>query len=133
MRSIYSEPVKPELIRERISQLRDAGVTAAGALSPQRTQDHWKTVVDAGVDLFFIRGTTVSAEHVSSDREPLNLKRFIYDLPGRRDVLGVPGAPGGDHRHIVEAVAAASGLIASDLDLTHHNGSVPSGRSRGRS
>src|SRR5690625_3855757 len=80
MRSIYSEPVKPELIRERISQLRDAGVTAAGALSPQRTQDHWKTVVDAGVDLFFIRGTTVSAEHVSSDREPLNLKRFIYEL-----------------------------------------------------
>src|SRR5690625_49519 len=56
MRSIYSEPVKPELIRERISQLRDAGVTAAGALSPQRTQEHWRTVVDAGVDLFFIRG-----------------------------------------------------------------------------
>jgi len=80
MRSIYSEPVKPELIRERISQLRDAGVTAAGALSPQRTQEHWRTVVDAGVDLFFIRGTTVSAEHVSSDREPLNLKRFIYEL-----------------------------------------------------
>ena len=80
MRSIYAEPVKPELIHDRIRQLRDAGVTAAGALSPQRTQEHWKTVVDAGVDLFFIRGTTVSAEHVSSDREPLNLKRFIYEL-----------------------------------------------------
>ena len=80
MREIYSEPVKGELIRDRIAQLRDAGVTAAGSLSPQRTQEHWKTVVDAGVDLFFIRGTTVSAEHVSSDREPLNLKRFIYEL-----------------------------------------------------
>jgi IMP dehydrogenase len=80
MREIYGEPVKPELIRDRIQQLRDAGVTAAGSLSPQRTQEHWKTVVDAGVDLFFIRGTTVSAEHVSSDREPLNLKRFIYEL-----------------------------------------------------
>ncbi|GAB4096896.1 GuaB3 family IMP dehydrogenase-related protein [Brachybacterium horti] len=80
MREIYSEPVKGGLIRDRIAQLRDAGVTAAGSLSPQRTQEHWKTVVDAGVDLFFIRGTTVSAEHVSSDREPLNLKRFIYEL-----------------------------------------------------
>ena len=68
MRSLYSEPVKPELIRDRIQQLRDAGVTAAGSLSPQRTQEHWRTVVDAGVDLFFIRGTTVSAEHVSSGR-----------------------------------------------------------------
>ena len=36
--------------------------------------------VDAGVDLFFLRGTTVSAEHVSGNREPLNLKRFIYEL-----------------------------------------------------
>ena len=80
MRSIYDEQVKAELIRDRLQQLRDAGVTAAGALSPQRTQEHWKTVVDAGVDLFFIRGTTVSAEHVSTGREPLNLKRFIYEL-----------------------------------------------------
>src|SRR5699024_9512898 len=33
-----------------------------------------------GVDLFVIRGTTVSAEHVSGRAEPLNLKRFIYEL-----------------------------------------------------
>ncbi|GAB2535418.1 GuaB3 family IMP dehydrogenase-related protein [Brachybacterium huguangmaarense] len=80
LREVYAEPIKPELITERIKQLRDAGVTAAGSLSPQRTQELWKTVVDAGVDLFFIRGTTVSAEHVSGNREPLNLKRFIYEL-----------------------------------------------------
>ncbi|MFC7594630.1 GuaB3 family IMP dehydrogenase-related protein [Terrabacter sp. GCM10028922] len=80
MQQIYSEPIKPELITERLRQLRDAGVTVAGALSPQRTQQHWKTVVDAGVDLFVIRGTTVSAEHVSGRAEPLNLKRFIYEL-----------------------------------------------------
>ena len=35
---------------------------------------------EAGVDLFVIRGTTVSAEHVSGRAEPLNLKRFIYEL-----------------------------------------------------
>lgn len=80
IREIYAEPIKPELIRERITQLREAGVVAAGSLSPQRTQEHWKSVVDAGVDIFFIRGTTVSAEHVSGNREPLNLKRFIYEL-----------------------------------------------------
>ena len=37
-------------------------------------------MVDAGVDMFVIRGTTVSAEHVSSQAEPLNLKEFIYEL-----------------------------------------------------
>jgi IMP dehydrogenase len=80
MQQIYAEPIKPELITERLRQLREAGVTVAGALSPQRTQQHWKSVVDAGVDLFVIRGTTVSAEHVSGHAEPLNLKRFIYEL-----------------------------------------------------
>ncbi len=80
MQEIYGEPIKAELIRARIQEVRDAGVTVAGALSPQRTQEHWRTVVDAGVDLFVIRGTTVSAEHVSGRAEPLNLKRFIYEL-----------------------------------------------------
>ena len=54
-------------------------VTAA-ALSPQRTAQFSKAVVDAGVDIFVIRGTTVSAEHVSGAAEPLNLKQFIYEL-----------------------------------------------------
>jgi len=80
MQQIYAAPVRPELITARLREIRDAGVTVAGALSPQRTQEHWRTVVDAGVDLFVIRGTTVSAEHVSGRAEPLNLKRFIYEL-----------------------------------------------------
>jgi len=80
MQEIYAEDIKPDLVAERLRQVRESGVTVAGALSPQRTQQLWKTVVDAGVDLFFIRGTTVSAEHVSGRAEPLNLKRFIYEL-----------------------------------------------------
>ena len=80
IQQISAEPIKPELMVERLHEIRDAGVTVAGALSPQRTQDYYSTVLEAGVDLFVIRGTVVSAEHVSQDHEPLNLKKFIYDL-----------------------------------------------------
>ncbi|MGZ0711623.1 GuaB3 family IMP dehydrogenase-related protein (plasmid) [Coraliomargarita sp. W4R53] len=80
MQELYSEPIKPELVRDRLAEIRAAGVPVAGALTPQRTQELYETVVAAGVDLFVIRGTTVSAEHVSSVDEPLNLKKFIYDL-----------------------------------------------------
>ncbi len=80
MQEIYAAPIIPELISQRLAEVRAAGVTVAGALSPQRTQQLWRRVVDAGVDLFVIRGTTVSAEHVSGRAEPLNLKRFIYEL-----------------------------------------------------
>jgi IMP dehydrogenase len=80
MQEIYREPIKDELIAARLKEVRDGGVTVAGALSPHRTQEHYATVLKAGVDLFVIRGTTVSAEHVSGDAEPLNLKKFIYEL-----------------------------------------------------
>ena len=80
MQSVYRESIKPELITRRLHEIREAGVTVAGALSPQRTQEFYSTVVEAGVDLFVIRGTAVSAEHVSNNHEPLNLKQFIYDL-----------------------------------------------------
>lgn len=90
MRDLYSAPIRPELIAARLKDIRDGGVTVAASLSPQRTAEHWKTVIDAGVDLFVIRGTTVSAEHVSSQSEPLNLKRFIYEL----DVPVIVGGAG---------------------------------------
>lgn len=80
MQELYSAPIQAELITSRLEQIREAGVTVAGALTPQRTQQFYKTVIDAGVDIFVIRGTTVSAEHVSSQSEPLNLKQFIYEL-----------------------------------------------------
>lgn len=80
MQDLYREPVKDELIAARLKEIRDAGVPVAGALSPHRTQEHYQTVLKAGVDVFVIRGTTVSAEHVSGDSEPLNLKKFIYEL-----------------------------------------------------
>ncbi|ROR73606.1 GuaB3 family IMP dehydrogenase-related protein [Bogoriella caseilytica] len=80
LQRLYAEPIKPELITARLQEVRAAGHTVAGSLSPQRTNEFWRVVVEAGVDLFIIRGTTVSAEHVSSRAEPLNLKRFIYEL-----------------------------------------------------
>jgi IMP dehydrogenase len=80
MQQMYAAPVRAELITARLEQMRESGVTVAGSLSPQRTKEFAKVVVDAGVDMFVIRGTTVSAEHVSGQAEPLNLKEFIYEL-----------------------------------------------------
>ena len=80
MQEIYSAPIRPELIKERIQQVRDSGVTVAASLSPARTAEFHKAVIAAGVDIFVIRGTTVSAEHVAAENEALNLKKFIYEL-----------------------------------------------------
>ena len=80
LQELYSKPVDPELVAKRVKELRDAGMTVAGSLSPQKTVDLADVVTSSGVDIFVIRGTTVSAEYVTSEGSPLNLKQFIYDL-----------------------------------------------------
>ena len=83
MQEIYAEPIKPELIGRRVKEVKDAGVVAAASLTPQRVARYHQFALEAGLDILVIQGTVVSAEHVSSSSEPLNLKTFIahYDLP----------------------------------------------------
>ena len=81
MQKIYAEPVKPELISKRIKEIKDAGVLAAASLTPQRVREYWQIALDAGLDVLVIQGTVVSAEHVSTVVEPLNLKEFIASIP----------------------------------------------------
>lgn len=80
LQRVYAEPIKPELIRARMDEIRDAGVPVAGSLSPQNSQEFAEHVVASQPDFFVIRGTAVSAEHVSEAVEPLNLKKFIHQL-----------------------------------------------------
>jgi IMP dehydrogenase len=83
MQQIYMEPIKPELVTQRIREIREAGVVSCASLTPQRTEQFAPALLDAELDLFVIQGTVVSAEHVSKTVEPLNLKRFIreFDIP----------------------------------------------------
>ncbi|MHB8244427.1 MAG: GuaB3 family IMP dehydrogenase-related protein [Acidimicrobiales bacterium] len=83
LQQAYAAPVKAELVTARIREIALAGVVTCAALTPQRTAEFAKAVVDAELDLLVVQGVVVSAEHVSKSREPLNLKRFIreYDIP----------------------------------------------------
>src|SRR4051812_28977965 len=82
MQAIYQEPVKPELIRRRIEEINaEPGVAVAASLTPQRVARYYELALDAGLDILVIQGTVVSAEHVSEQSEPLNLKEFIREVP----------------------------------------------------
>jgi IMP dehydrogenase len=81
MQEIYREPVKPELIAQRIREIKEHGVVVAASLTPQRVREYYETALEAGLDILVIQGTVVSAEHVSTVAEPLNLKEFIREVP----------------------------------------------------
>jgi IMP dehydrogenase len=80
MQQIYSEPIKPELVGQRIREIKAAGVVSCCSVTPQRTESLAKQFIDAELDLLVIQGTVVSAEHVSKTVEPLNLKKFVREL-----------------------------------------------------
>ncbi|WP_030491825.1 GuaB3 family IMP dehydrogenase-related protein [Micromonospora chokoriensis] len=80
LQEVYAEPIRPDLIAERVRELRAGGGTVAVRVSPQHTLALAPVILDAGVDILVIQGTIVSAEHVSTTDEPLNLKEFIADL-----------------------------------------------------
>jgi IMP dehydrogenase len=81
MQEVYEEPIKPELIARRIEEIKEQGVVAAASLTPQRVTEHYEVALEAGLDILVIQGTVISAEHVSSKSEPLNLKKFIAEVP----------------------------------------------------
>src|SRR5262245_13105098 len=80
MQEIYQEPVKEELIAQRIEEIKAHGVVAAASLTPQRVERYTELVLDAGLDILVIQGTVISAEHVSSQGSVLNLKEFVREL-----------------------------------------------------
>src|SRR5215216_7805241 len=80
MQQIYQEPVKPELITQRIEEIKEQRVVVAASLTPQRVRTYYELALDAGLDILVIQGTVVSAEHVSETTEPLNLKEFIREV-----------------------------------------------------
>jgi len=83
MQEIYQRPINPDLISERVKQIKMSGITTAASLTPQHVVDLAPFALGAGLDVLVIQGTVVSAEHVSTRSEPLNLKTYIAnsDVP----------------------------------------------------
>jgi IMP dehydrogenase len=81
MQEIYRTPLDPELMAQRIREIKDEGVVVCASLTPQRVREHYELALDAGLDILVIQGTVISAEHVSTQGHVLNLKEFIGEVP----------------------------------------------------
>ena len=110
MQRIYSSPIVPELIAQRIREVKDQGVVCAASLTPQRVRDHYELALEAGLDILVIQGTVISAEHVSKTSEPLNLKEFIREVPIPVIVGGCASYSTGLHLMRTGAVAVLVGV-----------------------
>ena len=106
LQELHSAPIRPDLLTEALATIRDAGVTVAARVSPQRARELTPVLLAAGVEILVVQGTIISAEHVSRG-EPLNLKEFIASL----DIPVVAGGVG-DYRTALHLMrTGAAGVI----------------------
>jgi IMP dehydrogenase len=106
LQELHAAPIQPALLTEALKTVREAGVTVAARVSPQRARELTPDLLAAGVEILVVQGTIISAEHVSGG-EPLNLKEFINSL----DVPVVAGGVG-DYRTAMHLMrTGAAGVI----------------------
>jgi IMP dehydrogenase len=80
---IYQEPVKDELIAQRIQEIKARGVVAAASLTPQKVDAYYELALDAGWTSSSSRARSSRPSTSRDPGPPLNLKEFIAELPSR--------------------------------------------------
>ncbi len=82
MQELYAKPIQPELITQRITDIKANGGIAAVSLTPAGASKYGKIVAEAGADLLFVQATVVSTAHLSPESiTPLNLQGFCQEMP----------------------------------------------------
>ncbi len=82
MQELYAEPIKSELIEQRIGEIKQQGGIAAVSATPVGASKYGSVVAKAGADIFFVQATVVSTAHLSPESvTPLDLASFCREMP----------------------------------------------------
>ncbi|MBE9214890.1 GuaB3 family IMP dehydrogenase-related protein [Plectonema cf. radiosum LEGE 06105] len=82
MQELYAEPIKSELVKQRIQEIKSRGGIAAVSATPVGASKYGSVVAEAGADLFFVQATVVSTAHLSPESvTPLDLAEFCREMP----------------------------------------------------
>ncbi len=110
IQKVYQEPIKPDLIGRRVEEIKAGGVVAAASLTPQHVERYHAAALAGGLDILVIQGTVVSAEHVSTTTEPLDLFEFIANVEVPVIVGGCASYSGALHLMRTGAVGVLVGV-----------------------
>jgi IMP dehydrogenase len=82
MQELYAQPIDPNLIVQRIKEMKAAGAIAAVSVTPAAAAKYGKSIAEAGADIVFIQATVVSTDFVApAGVTPLDLAEFCAEMP----------------------------------------------------
>lgn len=82
MQKLYAQPIDPELVSQRIQEIKNQGGIACVSATPASAIKYGQLAASAGCDLFFLQSTVVSTRHLSPEGiTPLDLAEFCRSMP----------------------------------------------------
>ncbi|MGH7640682.1 MAG: GuaB3 family IMP dehydrogenase-related protein [Candidatus Dormibacteria bacterium] len=77
LQDLYREPVKDQLIAQRIEEVKRGGVLCAVSSTPNDAERRLGIIGDAGADVYFIQGTVLTARHISRSYRQLDFNQLV--------------------------------------------------------
>ncbi len=81
MQKVYTEPVKENLVGDRVRAIKKAGVVCAISLIPASTKRLSPVVAEAGADILVVQSTVTSARHISRSYRGLIFSEMLKQIP----------------------------------------------------
>jgi IMP dehydrogenase len=81
LQNYYTQPIQPELIAQRVREMKAEGITVAVSATPANTKKFAPIAVEAGCDIFVVQSTVTTARHISHSLEGLRFERLTKELP----------------------------------------------------
>ncbi len=80
LQQVYSEPVRENLIGQRVQEIRKSGSTCAVSFTPQNTKRMSPVAVEAGADIVLVQSTVTTARHMSRSYRGLIFSELVKTL-----------------------------------------------------
>jgi len=81
MQEIYSQPIKDNLVGDRVAAIKEGGVKCAVSVTPANTKRFAPIVVEAGADILVVQSTVTSARHISKSYRGLIFTELRKSVP----------------------------------------------------
>ncbi|OGR84344.1 MAG: inosine 5-monophosphate dehydrogenase [Elusimicrobia bacterium RIFCSPLOWO2_01_FULL_54_10] len=80
LQKVYKEPIKEDLLAQRIKQIKKGGGKAAISAIPKRAERFAEIALKSGADFFVIQSTVTSAKHESSNYASVDFTKICKKL-----------------------------------------------------
>ncbi len=81
LQKVYSQPIKENLIGQRIQSIKKSGVVCAVSVAPANTKRFAPIAAEAKADIFVVQSTVTSARHISKSYRGLIFSELCKSIP----------------------------------------------------